>query len=331
MSTDSVSSSQPPYQHTSSFPDSQQLPLSQPLPQLPPTSQPLPQLPPTSQPLPQLPPTSLPTNASHTHCRTQPPPNPTVPLLHPLAESPLPSTPTSPIPPSPSLVAQQLHGPTQLPALIPEPKSPGQGPSHSSNPPCSHFIHNEVQFQLPSSPSLERESQLATCCKCHSSGAHCMSCKCSWEERPCVNCYPGRRGKCANIAPSNAVILPASSPQPEALLQSNSSHSLPSEQGPFSQPSMPWTPSPQSQPSLTDEQACNVIRPLSLYTPSMGGLPLMFQCLHTLPISINGSPTPSSEQWSFQSGPLIYHSIAPIAFITTIIGAAVPCLSSLGI
>ncbi|KAL5494300.1 hypothetical protein EMCRGX_G015601 [Ephydatia muelleri] len=32
---------------------------------------------------------------------------------------------------------------------------------------------------------------------------------------------------------------------------------------------MPWTPSPQSQPSLTDEQACNVIRPLSLYTLSM--------------------------------------------------------------
>ena len=38
VSTDSVSSSQPPYQHTSLFPDSQQLPLSQPLPQLPPTS-----------------------------------------------------------------------------------------------------------------------------------------------------------------------------------------------------------------------------------------------------------------------------------------------------
>ena len=71
---------------------------------------------------------------------------------------------TSPIPPTPSLVAQQLHGQTQLPASIPEPKSPGQGPSHSSNPPCSHFIHNEVQFQLPSSPSLVWESQSATCC-----------------------------------------------------------------------------------------------------------------------------------------------------------------------
>ena len=33
---------------------------------------------------------------------------------------------------------------------------------------------------------------------------------------------------------------------------------------------MPWTPLPQSQPSLTDEQACNGTRPLSLNTPSMG-------------------------------------------------------------
>ena len=56
VSTDSVSSSQPSYQNTSSFPDSQQLPLS--------------------QPLPQLPPTSLPTNASYTHCRIQPQPAP---------------------------------------------------------------------------------------------------------------------------------------------------------------------------------------------------------------------------------------------------------------
>ena len=152
VSKNSVSSSQPSYQHTSSFPNSQQLPLS--------------------QPLPQLPPTSLPTNA----------------------ESPIPSIPSSPIPPSPSLVVQQLHGQTQLPALIPEPKSPGQGPSHSSNSSCSHFIHNEFQFELPSSPTLEWESQSATCCKCHSSGARCMSCKCCREERRCVNCYPGRRG-----------------------------------------------------------------------------------------------------------------------------------------
>ena len=55
VSKNSVSSSQSPYQHISSFPDSQQLTLS--------------------QPLPQLPPTSLPTNA----------------------ESPIPSTPSSPI------------------------------------------------------------------------------------------------------------------------------------------------------------------------------------------------------------------------------------------
>ena len=78
------------------------------------------------------------------------------------------------------------------------------------------------QLQPPSSPSLELESQSATCCKCHSSGARCTSCKCSREGRPCVNCYPGKRGKCTNIA---SPIPPASSPQSEASLQS---HSLPS-------------------------------------------------------------------------------------------------------
>ena len=57
--------------------------------------------------------------------------------------------------------------------------------------------------------SLEGESQPATCCKCHSSGARCTSCKCCREERPYVNCYAGRRGKCTNIASS---IPPVSSP-----------------------------------------------------------------------------------------------------------------------
>ena len=76
------------------------------------------------------------------------------------------------------------------------------------------------QFQLPSSPSLEGESQPATCCKCHSSGARCTSCKCCREERPCVNCYPGRRGKCTNITSS---IPPVSSPHSEDSLQSYSS------------------------------------------------------------------------------------------------------------
>ena len=137
-----------------------------------------------------------------------------------------------------------------------------------------------------------------------SSGARCMSCKCCREERLCVNCYPGRRGNCANIALSNTVILPASSPQPQVFLQSNSSHSLPSEQGPFSQPSLPLTPLPQGQPSLTDEQACSGTRPLSLNTPSMHGGYLNCSDASSHPISMvtpliclsNGhsSPGPSS-------------------------------------
>ena len=85
-STNDFSNSQPLPQHTSSFPDSQQLPLSQPLPQLPPSS-----------------------------------------------------TPSSFITPSPgSLVAHPFDSQNQLhvSALIPEPKSPAQGPSFPSG---SHF------------------------------------------------------------------------------------------------------------------------------------------------------------------------------------------------
>ena len=114
--------------------------------------------------------------------------------------------------------------------------------------------------------SLEMESDSVTCCKCHITGARCTSCKCCREERPCVNCYPGRRGKCANIDPSNAVILPASPPQPEASLQPRSSLSLPLIQ----RPSTPWTPSPQSPPTLPGEQACNGIWPHPAPIPSTG-------------------------------------------------------------
>ena len=114
--------------------------------------------------------------------------------------------------------------------------------------------------------SLEMESDSVTCCKCHTTGTRCTSCKCCREERPCVNCYPGRRGKCANIVPSNVVILPASPPQPEVLLQPRSSLSLPLVQ----RPSMPWTPSPQSPPTLPGEQACNGIWPHPAPIPSTG-------------------------------------------------------------
>ena len=114
--------------------------------------------------------------------------------------------------------------------------------------------------------SVEVESHSVTCCKCHTSGTRCTSCKCCREEHPCVNCYPGRRGKCANIFPLNAVILPASPPQPEASLQPHSSFSLPLIQG----PSMPWTPSPQSPPTLRGEQAWNGIWPHYVPIPSTG-------------------------------------------------------------
>ena len=150
--------------------------------------------------------------------------------------SPLPSSclclnhffPSSFIIPSPgSLVAHPSDSQNQLhvPALIPEPKSPGQGPSFPS---CSHFTRNELQFQQFSSPSSQCGSRS---CKCYTSGAHCTSCKGCREGHPCVNSYPGRSGKCANVVLSSTVILPASTPQLETVLQPNSLNSLSNNQG----------------------------------------------------------------------------------------------------
>ena len=56
--------------------------------------------------------------------------------------------------------------------------------------------------------------------------------------------------------------------QLETVLQPNSLNSLSNNQGQDLLPYMPWTPSPQSPPSLTEEQDHNVTRPLSLNTPS---------------------------------------------------------------
>ena len=107
------------------------------------------------------------------------------------------------------------------------------------------------QFQLPSSPSLEGESQPATCCKCHSSGARCTSCKCCREERPCVNCYPGRRGKCTNITSS---IPSVSSPHSEDSLQSYSSPPVATPESMFPCASRPCTSHLGSQEGCTPNQ-----------------------------------------------------------------------------
>ena len=202
------------------------------------------------------------------------------------------------ITPSPgSLVAHHFDSPNQLhvSALIPEPKSPGQGPSFPSG---SHFTLNEFQFQQSLAPSSQCGSQSPTCCKCYTSGARCTSCKCCREGHPCVNCYPGRSGKCANVVLSSTVILPASIPQLETVLQPNSLNSLSNNQGQDLQPSMPWTPSPQSPPSLTEEQDYNVTRPLSLNTPCNSAMtphtsfPSLFA---PLPCLSNGHSSPDSS------------------------------------
>ena len=38
------------------------------------------------------------------------------------------------------------------------------------------------------------------CCKCNGSGARCRGCSCAKGKKGCIDCYPGRKGKCANAS-----------------------------------------------------------------------------------------------------------------------------------
>ena len=141
--------------------------------------------------------------------------------------------------------------------------------------PCSFS-----QSQSPSPPSLERESQSATCCKCHSSGARCTACKCCREEHPCVNCYPGRRGNCANAAPPN-VVIPSTSPfQPLLSMTQQSLH-------------LPQLPLALSQSPLFSSQSPSphALLVLSNSQPPSTGLPSTPPLAHTVS-SLPTSPLP---------------------------------------
>ena len=125
-----------------------------------------------------------------------------------------------------------------------------------------------------------------------------------------MNCYLGRSGKCANVVLSSTVILPASTPQLETVLQPNSLNSLSNNQGQDLLPYMPWTPSPQSPPSLTEEQDHNVTRPFSLNTPSNFAMtphtpfPSLFA---PLPCLSNGHYSPDSSILEFAANDLQSH------------------------
>ena len=137
--TGSASSSQPLCLHTSPLPDSQQLPRSQPLPQLQSTSI-LHTLRPTSLRL-----QSQPTLNIGLH----------VPPLEKRTESPLPSTdtPSSSTLTPPSLVVQHLHAQTLLPAIAPATISPEQESSPSSNNSCSQSTSEGPVQPPPELPS----------------------------------------------------------------------------------------------------------------------------------------------------------------------------------
>ena len=146
-----------------------------------------------------------------------------------------------------------------------------------SSRPCSFS-----QSQSPSPPSLERESQSATCCKCHSSGARCTACKCCREERPCVNCYPGRRGNCANADPPN-VIIPSTFPFQPLLSMTQQSLHLPQLPLALSQSPSSQSPSPHALLSLSNSQ------PPSTMLPSTPPLAHTVSSLPTSPQPCNPS------------------------------------------
>ena len=138
--------------------------------------------------------------------------------------------------------------------------------------------------QSPSSPSQECESLSATCCKCHSSGARCTACKCCREERSCVNCYPGRRGNCANApAPPNVIIQSTSHLQPLHPM----THPSPTVLPPTSPPahtvsSLPTSPQPCNPSALSQrppvESRQNHPDPSPLSTSAPPVTPIRKQC-----------------------------------------------------
>ena len=138
--------------------------------------------------------------------------------------------------------------------------------------------------QSPSSPSQECESLSATCCKCHSSGARCTACKCCREERSCVNCYPGRRGNCANApAPPNVIIQSTSHLQPLHPMTQPSSTVLPPTSPPaHTVSSLPTSPQPCNPSTLSQrppvESRQNPPDPSPLSTSAPPVTPIRKQC-----------------------------------------------------
>ena len=41
------------------------------------------------------------------------------------------------------------------------------------------------------------------CCRCNGSGARCRGCSCAKGKKSCIDCYPGRKGKCVNSQTSS--------------------------------------------------------------------------------------------------------------------------------
>ena len=142
--------------------------------------------------------------------------------------------------------------------------------------PCSFS-----QCQSPSPPSLERESQLighllqVPLLRRPLHGLQVLS-----GGAPCVNCYPGRRGNCANAAPPN-VVIPSTSPfQPLLSMTQQSLH-------------LPQLPLALSQSPLFSSQSPSphALLVLSNSQPPSTGLPSTPPLAHTVS-SLPTSPQP---------------------------------------
>ena len=97
------------------------------------------------------------------------------------------------------------------------------------------------------------------CCRCNGSGARCRGCSCAKGKKSCIDCYPGRKGKCVNSQTSS---------QPPLLILSPSCSSDHASQS-LLPPLLSTTPPPPPEHCLSPDPSQSLSSlPQSLQLPT---------------------------------------------------------------
>ena len=83
-------------------------------------------------------------------------------------------------------------------------------------------------------PATAFSSSVASCCRCCNTGV-CVRCSCVKAGAPCLNCVPGRLGRCRNVASTttcSSLPAPSQSSPPDDDLQPSANHLSPSAASP---------------------------------------------------------------------------------------------------